>query len=159
MTVGFQKRTLLKGTIPFEVSLLTDMEVFLAPDMKLEGPIENIFAQWPKAKDIRLHQNNLTGKIPATFGEANSMLEVIDLGDNDLTGEIPPSLGSLPELVILRLNENNLQGPIPATLGNLAKLGKFRFTNHRPSTVQLVSHAEIFARDSGTGSFARKPCR
>jgi len=121
---------MLKGTIPAEIRLLTDMEVFLARDMQLEGPIENIFSEWPIIKDIRLDHNRLTGRIPVTFGEANPMLEVIDLADNDLTGEIPSSLGSLPGLVTLRLDENNLKGPIPATLGNLTRIGKLRLTNH-----------------------------
>eukprot|EP00977_Amphora_coffeiformis_P012269 scaffold3034_cov173-Amphora_coffeaeformis.AAC.5 len=139
VVVGFQKRTMLKGTIPPEVGILKDMEIFLARDMELEGPISTIFSQWPNIKDIRLDQNRLTGKLPTTFGEANPLLEVLDLSENDLTGEIPPSLGSLPNLVTLRLSENNLEGPIPADLINLSRLGKFRFTKHRP-TLYILSY-------------------
>ena len=70
---------------------------------------------------LNLHQNQLTGEIPAELGSLTN-LSVLDLAENQLTGEIPTELGSLSNLQELYLLGNELSGEIPAELGNLANL-------------------------------------
>lgn len=120
--------------------------------MEIEGPIENLFAEWPNLKEIQLSNNRLTGKVPVTLNERNPLLEVIDLSDNDLTGEIPTTIGNLPELKLLRLHENNLRGSISASLGNLKKLGKFRYIDSYlcARIFHLLLHTNLH-RDSCAG--------
>ena len=70
---------------------------------------------------LTLHNNNLTGQIPAELGNL-AALDILALNGNTLFGSIPAELGDLTALGILNLSENALTGPIPAELGDLAAL-------------------------------------
>ena len=70
---------------------------------------------------LSLRGNNLTGSIPAAFGNLSSLTS-LSLGSNDLTGMIPGLLGQLVKLERLRLENNNLTGGIPAQLTSLDSL-------------------------------------
>ena len=50
-----------------------------------------------RVTSLNLDYNSLTGEIPETLGNLNS-LKYLDLGDNDLTGKIPETLGQLNNL-------------------------------------------------------------
>ena len=117
------RRTLLKGALPTELGLLSNIEYFLVGNMELEGPLDGVFSQWPKVKDIRLNDNKLTGSIPPTMDQDNPLLEFLDLEDNRLTGEVPPTLGNLVNLEALNLGSNMLEGFLPSSLANLGSLG------------------------------------
>ena len=70
---------------------------------------------------LSLHDNDLTGKIPAEVGKLSS-LESLQLAENNLSGSIPAELGKLTNLVGLSLYDNDLEGEIPREIGGLAKL-------------------------------------
>ncbi|MCY4674825.1 MAG: leucine-rich repeat domain-containing protein, partial [Bacteroidetes bacterium] len=74
-----------------------------------------------RLSSIRLHENFLTGSIPAELGSL-TQLESLWLFDNTLTGVIPPELGNLTQLETLLLFDNTLTGVIPPELGNLTQL-------------------------------------
>ncbi len=67
---------------------------------------------------LSLHQNQLTGAIPAQLGSLTN-LTWLNLDRNQLTGTIPLELGSLTSLERLSLYDNQLTGAIPTQLGNL----------------------------------------
>ena len=77
-----------------------------------------------RVTELRLHQNNLSGQIPAALGNLSN-LEVLLLLDNGLTGPIPPALGSLSNVRIFYLYQNQLMGDMPSSLGNLSNLERF----------------------------------
>ena len=77
-----------------------------------------------RVTELRLHQNNLSGQIPAALGNLSN-LEVLLLLDNGLTGPIPPALGSLSNVRIFYLYQNQLMGDLPSSLGNLSNLERF----------------------------------
>ncbi|KAJ4747333.1 Leucine-rich receptor-like protein kinase family protein [Rhynchospora pubera] len=79
------------GTIPAELSLLSNLE------------------------SLVLSHNNLTGTIPSELGYVPS-LSYIDLGFNNLSGNVPDSIWALPELKYLDLSSNQLTGQVPQTL-------------------------------------------
>ena len=70
---------------------------------------------------LDLHDNQLTGEIPAVLGSLSNLL-FLYLDDNQLSGEIPAELGSLTGLQTLSLYDNQLTGTIPAELGSLTGL-------------------------------------
>lgn len=97
LTAGsVKKRTLLKGPIPPEVGLLSDMDRFLVTDNELNVPVEGVFTGWSKVTEIKLDENQLTGLIPNTFDVDNPLLEMLLCDDNRFTGEIPPPVCRLP---------------------------------------------------------------
>lgn len=89
--------------------------------------------------------NHLTGTIPSSFANLNSMktinfldngfrgnllsyisnfkgLTSISIGEQFLTGPFSSSLGYLPKLSYMYIYGPNLNGPIPASFGNLTSL-------------------------------------
>ena len=70
---------------------------------------------------LRLHNNMLSGEIPATLGDLDS-LQSLWLSENKLSGEIPAALGILSyyNLVRLRLAGNQFTGCLPAQLRDVA---------------------------------------
>ena len=68
-----------------------------------------------------MHNNQLTGPIPAELGQL-TQLQYLTLFNNELTGEIPTELAQLAQLQYLTLHNNQLSGEIPAELGQLSQL-------------------------------------
>ena len=96
--------------------------------------------------ELRLHENRLTGEIPAELGSLDK-LQKLFLGANDirggipselgnltslrelwlgdglgLTGELPPELSKLTLLEVIDLGYSDISGPLPAWLGDLTRL-------------------------------------
>jgi hypothetical protein len=80
----------LSGSIPDEISVLSELRF------------------------LNLSQNHLTGKIPEKIGNMKE-LETVDLSHNHLSGEIPPSMSNLTFLSRLDLSYNNFSGRIPSS--------------------------------------------
>lgn len=110
----------LRGTIPAEISKLTQLWVLNLAGNELSGPIP------PEIGDMTLSQlnlriNHLTGRIPIEIGQVTSLVD-LDLSRNDLNGEIPDALSDLTNLRHLDLSSNDLTGLIPSDISNLTKL-------------------------------------
>jgi hypothetical protein len=88
----------LVGTLPLEISLLTNL------------------------KQLRLSNNQLRGLIPTEMGQLTSLTEV-ELFSNGLTGTIPTELGLLTDLFSLDLSRNQLTGRAPSELCGLVSNG------------------------------------
>ncbi|KAK9996567.1 hypothetical protein SO802_021253 [Lithocarpus litseifolius] len=69
---------------------------------------------------IQLKRLNLSGVLPADFGNLTNLLE-LDLTFNYINGSIPSSFSQLP-LVILSLSGNRLSGEIPKGIGEIGSL-------------------------------------
>lgn len=63
-------------------------------------------------KLLNLSFNELSGKIPISFGDLESV-ETLDLSHNSLYGEIPGTFSKLPQQNYLDLNNKKLGGKIP----------------------------------------------
>lgn len=127
----------LKGTIPVEILLLTDLKSISLYSNELTGPIppelgdlglkgldlydnqfsgaipEEIFSE--SMVGLYLSKNNLDGPIPDVSDMMN--LQAIWLDENKLTGFIPKEFGDMMFLQDLRLHGNELEGEIPKELG------------------------------------------
>ncbi|BBH02092.1 Leucine-rich repeat protein kinase family protein, partial [Prunus dulcis] len=63
-----------------------------------------------------LDNNNLTGRIPSTIGNVQTLLTV-RLDRNSLSGHVPSSLNNLSNMAELHLSNNKLTGPMPNLTG------------------------------------------
>ncbi|QHO14616.1 LRR receptor-like serine/threonine-protein kinase [Arachis hypogaea] len=70
---------------------------------------------------LLLSSNQLTGKLPNSLWQFNSLLE-LDLSNNSLSGPIPASVGNISSLGSLNLQGNMMNGEIPESIGQLTKL-------------------------------------
>jgi Leucine-rich repeat (LRR) protein len=88
---------------------------------------------------IDLHDNILSGSIPASIGNLTALL-ALNLPNNNLSGTIPESIGNLKNLQVLKLWYNQITGPLPASIGNLKNLVYLLLNNNKingaiPATV------------------------
>lgn len=111
----------LHGSIPYDLSNLTDIVYLKFGFNNLSGPIPSSLGGLTKLQRIEFVDNKLTGPIPAELGDIIS-LEILNLSNNKLSGSIPPPLGNLINLYDLRLDRNQLTGTIPKTLADLSNL-------------------------------------
>ena len=108
----------LTGTIPVELSQLSQLERLVIGGTLLTGPIPADLAQLSQLRELGLVGNRLTGTIPTELSQL-SQLERLALRVNELTGPIPTELAQLRQLGSLHLNYNQLTGEIPVELSQL----------------------------------------
>ncbi|NQU67207.1 MAG: leucine-rich repeat domain-containing protein, partial [Candidatus Marinimicrobia bacterium] len=111
----------LTGSIPLELSNLTNLQVLWLSSNELTGSIPPELGNLTNLERLWLSDNQLTGSIPSELGNLTN-LQMLWLYDNQLTGSIPSELGDLTNLTYLELSYNQLTGSIPAELGNLTNL-------------------------------------
>jgi Leucine-rich repeat (LRR) protein len=139
----------IRGQIPHDLGLLTDLTILSFVGNQLSGIIPSFLGALTALHELLLNDNQLVGTIPSSLG-ALSALTRVDLSSNQLTGTIPSSLGTLTALTSLWLYNNQLSGSIPSsliTLTTLANLllndnqlvGTMPFCNSRPSFEYLVA--------------------
>jgi len=79
---------------------------------------------------VDLHDNMLTGSIPASIGNLTELV-VLGLPNNNLSGTIPESIGNLKNLQTLKLWYNQITGPLPSSIGNLKNLVYLLLNNNK----------------------------
>jgi hypothetical protein len=115
----------LKGTLPREIGLLTNLLTLI------------------------ISYNNFTGTIPTEIGYLTSLTD-FEADSNDFNGTLPTEIGYLTGLTIFYVNENQLTGALPSEIGHLTnatvfKIGKNKFTGIIPTEIGLMSAlSELF---------------
>ena len=112
------------GTLPAELSLLTGLKRFLAPENSLRGDLDGAFGGLSSLQTLAVPENRLTGTIPDGILEMNPNLSMLAIGGNQFSGPIPKTLARATKLTDLQLNMNSLTGTIPTEIGALSLLGK-----------------------------------
>ncbi|KAM0065839.1 putative transferase, protein kinase RLK-Pelle-LRR-IX family [Helianthus debilis subsp. tardiflorus] len=131
-------------SLPNDLSQSSNLQSFQASNANVNGFIPDIFNSFPSFQSLRLSHNNLTGTLPATFGESDiqniwldnqlqglsGTLDVISsmtqlsqvwLQANAFTGAIP-DLSNCIYLFDLQLSDNQLTGVVPSSLISLPTL-------------------------------------
>ena len=115
----------LRGTLPWELVLLTNLQQVEFDKNRLSGSIPSRINELTRLEIFWAMSNDLTGPLPQTFG---SSMVYIDLNENALTGPIPDSWATeMPNLTFLVLQVNQLTGTIPSELGFIDSLRGFKF--------------------------------
>ena len=119
----------LTGTIPAELSNLTELDKLALPNNQLTAGIPSDLGGLSKLTELNLSNNRLSGNIPPELGNL-ARLKGMTLTRNQLTGAIPTELGDLASLQSLRLSDNQLSGAIPSELGNIGSLTALILSNN-----------------------------
>ena len=85
------------------------------PERRLAGTVPAELSGLSELTRLSLPRNNLHGSIPAELGQLTNLTH-LDLSDNELTGPIPAELSQLVNLEVLYLGGNHLTGCIPPAL-------------------------------------------
>ena len=111
----------LDGTVPSDLSGLTELKELYLQDNDLSGPIPAELDDLSNLTHLHLQNNDLTGSIPAELGDL-TVLRELRLDSNDLSGQLPPQLGKLTKVTRLWFADNDLSGTIPPEFGNMSNL-------------------------------------
>ena len=134
----------ISGTIPPELSRLTNLETLSLRESNLTGSIPPELSELTNLRELTLDENLLTGSIPSQLSLLTN-LTWLHLGGNELTGRIPLELSKLTNLERLSLRENNLTGSIPPELSELTNLRELTLdenllTGSIPSQLSLLTN-------------------
>ena len=111
----------LSGTIPSELSSLSELTLLWLESNQLTGVIPAQLGSLTNLQSLKLGSNRLTGAVPTELGGLTNLWQ-LSLSGNELTGTLPPQLGGLSNLRSLILHHTGLTGPIPPELGGLTNL-------------------------------------
>lgn len=111
----------LDGSIPSELTGLTELKELYLHDNELSGPIPPELGDLSSLTHLHAYRNDLGGELPSELGKLSALRE-LRLESNDLSGLLPPELGSLTRLTRLFLADNDLSGTIPPELGGMTSL-------------------------------------
>ncbi|XP_075488343.1 uncharacterized protein At4g06744-like [Primulina tabacum] len=161
------------GLVPPQLFML-DVDVLFINNNYLNQQLPDNLGSTP-ALYITLANNNFTGPIPVSIGQASKtlieilllnnqlsgclpreigLLEKMTLFDaslNGLTGPIPQSFARLNQIQILNLAQNQLYGPVPDLVCKLPNLGNFSlsynyFTEVGPECLKLIKENVLDVR-------------
>jgi Leucine rich repeat len=118
----------LSGSIPTQIVQMTDLQVIVVLWNVLTGQIPKEISELTRLEAFWGSENKLTGPLPVTF---SPFTVEIDLGGNSFTGTIPDSWGTtMPSLDFVFLHDNRLTGSIPFSFGRLSYLSDlFLYSN------------------------------
>uniref|UniRef100_A0A7S0RG98 Leucine-rich repeat-containing N-terminal plant-type domain-containing protein n=1 Tax=Pyramimonas obovata TaxID=1411642 RepID=A0A7S0RG98_9CHLO len=138
----------VKGTIPTEIGLFTNLERLSLYNAQVNGTIPSEIGNLQKLTIFNVHNNYLNGRIPTEMGNMTSLVHLFAYS-NFLSGNLPEELGNLHDLEALFLSKNFLRGTIPSLYGNLTSL--YQFSLHRnnltgtvPSELAQLQQLKVF---------------
>ncbi|KAK3014929.1 hypothetical protein RJ639_009945 [Escallonia herrerae] len=152
----------LTGNLPswaFKIGL----QQILFSENRLSGNLDYAFASSiensrRKLQVLDISHNTLSGEIPSTLGDFNS-LQSLNLSKNFLIGGIPASIKELKALGTLDLSDNQLNDSIPLEIGGAVSLNELRLEKNNlageiPTSIQSCSSLTslILRQNNLTGS-------
>jgi hypothetical protein len=108
----------MSGPIPPQLTSLAELSFLLLDRNNLTGPLPAPFGD--SLILLGASENQLSGAIPGTLGGSNGGPLYLDLSSNLFNGSIPPTWPE--DLSLLNLAENDLTGRIPPELGAFSDL-------------------------------------
>ncbi len=123
-------RNQLSGNIPTSLFDLTELQILFMGFNNLTGTIPPEAGNLPNVYFFHFAVNNLEGTIPKEIYKLPSLTK-LHLSYNSFTGEIPLEIGDMaPQLKVLNLKNNNLSGTLPPGLGDLSNLTGLYLSNN-----------------------------
>ena len=126
LSIGKWSGNDLSGTLPPELSLLTDLQTFrLGGERALYGTLPTELGRLTKLRDFAVFGSQISGPIPSEFGSFE-LLDYFDLSQNNLQGVLPTELGRMTHLDLFTIAQNpGIIGTIPTEYGGMRNLESF----------------------------------
>ncbi|MBK9963196.1 MAG: T9SS type A sorting domain-containing protein [Saprospiraceae bacterium] len=132
----------LKGNLPPELGLLTNLKVLNLFNNQLTGTIPVSLGGLSLLEELNLENNQFTGSIPLSFSGLFS-LKLASFSSNNLSGNFPLVLTDITTLNQLRLSDNFFTGTIPPGISkwnqiNLIDFSNNQFSGNLPPNISLI---------------------
>lgn len=114
-------RVNLLGSIPAQISQLTNLQTLHASNNALTGALPPSLSLLVSLTSLKFDSNNFTGTVPQQLSTL-VILRVIQLSSNRLTGTLPVALSSLISLTNFLAPLNLLTGKLPSQYSVLQQL-------------------------------------
>ena len=134
----------LRGSVPTELGLLSNMEIFIASDNRLQGSLPNDLSAWTNLREIHLRFNQLTG-----LGQAYKSwkkMQVLDIGENRMLGNLSShalrQMNQLEELVVQNNRDLYTDAPLfiaPASSNSISS----PYWPHLKQLSIFLTHVEL----------------
>ena len=116
----------LTGTLPAELGYLNDLVVLDLHQNNIMGSLPATFGSLARKgvlRTLRLDQNKISGPFPQEWcGFNKTSMEELILANNVLTGTLPACIAEMTALEDVSVMHNTMTGTIPGELGNLMNL-------------------------------------
>ncbi|CAK7340909.1 unnamed protein product [Dovyalis caffra] len=131
----------LSGTLPPEISTVSELESLAVQDNSLSGDLPSL-ANLTNLQTVFLDSNNFTS-IPPGFFQGLTSLQTLSIGSNANLApwQLPTDLAQCTSLTTLTANECNLFGSIPDVFGSLPSLQNLRLSYNNLTGVLPPSFA------------------
>lgn len=108
----------LGGTLPPELSLLTELKVLNFEDNQIMGTLFSEIGAMTNLQALFVQSNGLSNILPTELGLCTALKE-LKVSKNDFTGSLPSQVGQLTnlELLWMQSNSNMKNNGIPTELG------------------------------------------
>ncbi|XVF19595.1 hypothetical protein REPUB_Repub11eG0124400 [Reevesia pubescens] len=113
------RSNLIQGYLPIPPSATI---VFLILNNNLSGQISDLICNVSSLQVLDVSFNNLSGIIPACFGNLAKRLYLLNLRMNKLQGTIPSTFAKGCKLKSINLNSNQLEGALSRSILNCRRL-------------------------------------
>ncbi|XP_059297002.1 uncharacterized protein At4g06744-like [Lycium ferocissimum] len=117
------------GLVPPQVFLLNLYALFINNNNLMQKLPDNLGST--PVRYLTLANNNFTGPIPRSIGQACETLSEVLFLNNQLTGCLPYEIGLLTKATIFDASKNKLTGKIPHSFGCLAKMQILNFAQNQ----------------------------
>jgi Leucine-rich repeat (LRR) protein len=141
----------LSGTVPTEIGLLSELEVWGMERGNLTGPIPTEIGRLRKLIFIDLDFNQLSGSLSSELLSLN-LLTQLDLNDNQLTGSVE-GLGQFPYMEFLQIHRNDFTGTVPEGIGAYTSMTAFTLHETLISGTMPSSVCDLVQVTPGDGKF------
>ncbi len=119
----------LSGTLPWELSLLSNIEHLDLSENELRETIPTEFSRMTAMTFLALYENSLTSTLPSELGMLTN-LEAFIFDQNQLTGSLPTELGQLTALTKFSVWGNYMTGRLPSELVQLRAVQDYWINNN-----------------------------
>ena len=117
--VLFQRDNFFSGNIPSELGLLSKLQIWVATDNLLSGPVPENLWSFPSLLGLDIDKNaGLSGTIPTNI----QLSWGFNIAETSMGGTIPSEVGLLSNFLYITVEHTQVTGTIPTEITNLGKL-------------------------------------
>ena len=140
----------LEGTIPSEISLLSELIIWGMERGHLTSTIPTEIGRLTNLIFIDLDYNDLTGTLSSELLSLDKLIQ-LDLNNNKLSGNLD-GIGQYPNMEFLQLHDNLFTGTVPDAVGAYTSLSAFTLHESMLTGTMPQSVCDLLASAGNGGS-------